>query len=214
MIIVGAKGFAKELLEIQHQTNKLHNLCFYDDWNEEGPEMLHGTFPVLKKERAAKAYFQNIDRYFALGIGNPNLRFALFEKFIALGGLCQSTISTMAEIGHYGVTIGAGCNILSGVKISNDVRIGIGTMIYYNSVVTHDAYIGNFCEISPNVTLLGRCSIGDFVQIGTGAIIFPDVVIGNNTVIAAGAVVRTSMPASVLVAGVPAVIKKQLIQTV
>lgn len=30
MIIVGAKGFAKEVLEILHQLDQLKNLAFYD----------------------------------------------------------------------------------------------------------------------------------------------------------------------------------------
>ena len=31
MLIIGAKGLAKEVLEIFHQTNELENLYFYDD---------------------------------------------------------------------------------------------------------------------------------------------------------------------------------------
>jgi hypothetical protein len=31
MLIIGAKGFAKEVLEIFHQQNKLQNIAFYDD---------------------------------------------------------------------------------------------------------------------------------------------------------------------------------------
>ena len=31
MLIIGAKGFAKEVLEILHQNGQTENLCFYDD---------------------------------------------------------------------------------------------------------------------------------------------------------------------------------------
>lgn len=208
MLIIGAGGFAKEILEIQHQNNQLDNLCFYDDLNSDAPEKLYGKFRVLKDTMDAKEYFKNVDCHFALGIGDLTLRFALFQQFVELGGKIISTISQMAEIGHYGVSIGAGCNILGGVRISNDVRIGKGTMIYYNAIITHDVCIGDFCEVSPNAKLLGRCKIGNFVQIGTGAIVFPDVKVGDNAIIAAGAVVRTSVPENVMVAGMPAIIKK------
>lgn len=210
MLIIGAKGFAKEILEILHQNGDTENLSFYDDINVDSPEQLYGVFPVLGTEEAAKDYFENTDAHFTLGIGDPQLRFALFEKFTALGGVLTSTISRTAEIGHYGISIGEGCNILGGVRISNEVSIGRGTMIYYNSLVTHDVVIGEFCELSPNVKLLGRCTIGNFVQVGTGAIIFPDVCVGNNSIIAAGAVVRTDVPDDVMVAGIPAVIRKNL----
>lgn len=83
-------------------------------------------------------------------------------------------------------------------------------MIYYNSIITHDVKIGNFVEISPGATLLGRCKVGNMTQIGAGAIIFPDVEIGENCIIAAGAVVRQNIPSNVMVAGVPAEIKKSL----
>lgn len=84
-------------------------------------------------------------------------------------------------------------------------------MAYYNSVITHDVKIGEFCEISPSVNILGRVHIGNFVSIGAGSVIFPDVVIGSNSVIAAGAVVRNNVPENVMVAGIPAVVKKELI---
>ena len=83
-------------------------------------------------------------------------------------------------------------------------------MAYYNSVITHDVTIGEFCEISPSVNILGRVRIGNFVRIGAGSIIFPDVTIGDNVVIAAGAVVRNNVSANVMVAGIPAVVKKEL----
>lgn len=210
MLVVGAKGFAKEVLEIICQNELNEEISFYDDVNQDGPTVLYNKFRVLKSESEARIYFKENSNQFTLGIGNPKLRFKLFEKFEALGGNFKSTISKQAEIGSFGVEIGQGCNILSGVRISNDVTIGKGTMIYYNSIITHDVQIGNFCELSPGVTLLGRCELGDFVQIGTGSIIFPDVKIGANTIIAAGAVVRENIPENVMVAGVPAVIKRNL----
>ena len=50
MLIIGAKGFAKELLEIFHQKNQTENLCFYDDVNTDAPDFLFEKFKVLKTE--------------------------------------------------------------------------------------------------------------------------------------------------------------------
>ncbi len=44
MLIIGAKGFAKEVLEILHQLNQLENVVFYDDVNNDAPEKLFGQF--------------------------------------------------------------------------------------------------------------------------------------------------------------------------
>ncbi|MCG7281470.1 acetyltransferase [Chryseobacterium taklimakanense] len=210
MLILGAKGFAKEVLEILHQNGDTENLCFYDDVSKDAPDVLFTQFKILKSEDEAKSYFENTDPRFTVGIGNPKLRKQLYDKFTKLGGKFSSVISSKAEIGSYGANIGKGCNILGGVRISNDVQIGKGTMLYYNSVITHDVCIGDFCEISPSVTILGRAEIGSNCQIFAGAIIFPDVKIGNNSVIAAGSVVRSDIPENVMAAGIPAVIKKNV----
>lgn len=209
MLVIGAKGLAKELLEVLLQNKELDNLVFYDDLNSEAPEHLYGRFPVLKSEREAKAYLFGRDARFTIGIGNPQLRKMIYDRFSSYSSHITSVISKGAEIGSFGVRIGGGCNILAGVKISNDVQIGMGCLIYYNSIITHDVQIGDFVEISPGATLLGRCRVGSYTQIGSGAILLPDVTVGSNVVVAAGAVVTADLPDNVMAAGVPAVIRKQ-----
>lgn len=210
MIIVGAKGFAKEVLEIFHQNGEADYLCFFDDVNKDIPEKLYQKYPILKSEEEVKQFFSNNSSEFTLGIGNPKLRKILYEKFISLEGTFSSAISKYAEIGSFEVEIGDGCNILGGVKISNSVKIGKGCMIYYNSIITHDVEIGDFVEISPNVSILGRAKISNNVHIATGVIVFPDVTIGENSVVAAGSVVIKDVPANVIIAGTPAVIKREI----
>jgi hypothetical protein len=48
MLIIGAKGFAKEVLEVLKQLNRLESVCFYDDVNDTAPAKLFGQFPVLR----------------------------------------------------------------------------------------------------------------------------------------------------------------------
>lgn len=210
MLIVGAKGFAKEVLEICYQNNDLKQLAFYDDLNKETPDVLFNTFPVIKSITAAEEYIKNTDSRFTLGVGNPKIRESLYTKFQELGGGFTETISPKAEIGHFGIEMGAGCNILSNTVISNQVRIGKGVLVYFGSIITHDVTVGDFVEIAPGATLLGRCSIGKGTHIGSNATVLPDVKVGSHVVIAAGAVVTKDVPDNCMVAGVPATIKKQL----
>lgn len=210
MLIVGAKGFAKEVLEVLHQNNETDNLVFYDDVNDDAPEDLYGQFKILKNTNEAEAYFKAVDNRFTIGIGNPILRKKIFEKFLALGGVFSSTISPKANIGSFDIRIGNGCNILANSIFSNSVIIGKGCIVYYNSIITHDCIIGNFVEISPSVTLLGRCFIGSFSQIGSNATILPDVKIGKNVIVGAGSVVTKDIPDNCVVVGIPAKIIKEL----
>lgn len=210
MLIVGAKGFAKEVLEVFYQLGKTTNLAFYDDVNENIGEFLFDVFPILKNEIQVVEFFKTHGNEFTIGVGNPLLRFNLSKKFEALGGNYVSTISPIALISSFDVTIGKGSNVLMNAVFSNSVDIGKGCLVYYNAIITHDCVLGDFVEISPNVTLLGRCKIGSFTQIGASSTVLPDVIIGENVIVGAGSVVTKNIPSNVLVIGSPARIVKEL----
>jgi sugar O-acyltransferase (sialic acid O-acetyltransferase NeuD family) len=211
MLIIGAKGFAKEVLEVIHQLNQLENLFFYDDVNDDVPEKLFGQFPILRTTQEASVYFKTVDNQFTIGIGNPVLRKQLYDKFSALGGEFTSTISPLATIATFDVNIGYGSNVLSGAFFSNGSKLGKGCIVYYNSIITHDCTIGDFVEISPSVTLLGRSGIGSYSQIGSNATILPGIKIGKNVIIGAGSVVTKDLPDNCVAVGIPAKIIKELI---
>jgi len=210
MLIVGAKGFAKEVLEILHQNEYQKDIAFYDDVNSDVSGELYGKFKILKNEIEAKDFFLNNGPEFTIGIGNPKLRKRMYKKFKAIFGGLTSTISNYSDIGHFDTNIDVGCNILSGVKVSNSVSIGKGCLIYYNSIIAHDCFIGDFVEISPSVNILGRVEISSFTHIGTNATILPNIKIGKNSIIGAGSVVINDIPENVLAVGVPAKIIKSL----
>jgi sugar O-acyltransferase (sialic acid O-acetyltransferase NeuD family) len=205
MLIAGAGGFAKELIEIFHQKNETAGLAFYDDINEDVPQFLFNRFQVLRNQLQAKDFFDKHDPLFTIGIGNPGLRYDLYKKFVDIGGVFTSVISPLASISSFDVTIGAGCNILAGAAFSNCTTAGIGCIIYYNAVITHDARLGNFVQVSPGVSILGGGSIGDFTLIGANAIILPNISIGKYAVIGAGSVVTRPVPDYALMKGNPSV---------
>lgn len=210
MLIIGAKGFAKEILEILHEQNQLGNLAFYDDVNKDAPDKLFGRFPIVKSFEAAANYFAEMDNRFTIGIGNPILRKQLKDKFTSIGGIYTSTISNSAILGSYDVNIGDGTNILAGATLSNGIKIGDGCILYYNVIITHDCVVDDFVEISPSAILLGRCKIGSYSQIGANATILPDIVVGKNVIVGAGSIVTKDVPDNSLVVGVPAILRRQL----
>jgi len=204
MIIVGAGGFAVEILEILNQNNELENLAFFDDYNINLPQSLYNKFPILRNETQVAEHFKKFGNTFTLGIGTPKVRKMLYDKFVNLGGNLNSTVSKFAEIGSYNVLIGNGANILSGAILSNNVKLGVANIVYYNSLITHDVITGDFVEISPAAKLLGRCTIGDYTTIGSNAVILPDIKVGKNVIVGAGAVVTKDLPDNCTAFGVPA----------
>lgn len=209
MLIIGAKGFAKELLQYFHNSNDLKNLFFYDDISVDLPDMIYDKFKVLRILDEVKEIFKNIDQRFVLGIGNPQTRYRLAEKMNFAGGQLTSVITKNIELGSYNVFIGNGTNIMSGSIITNDITIGEGVLINLNCTIGHDSYIGNYCELSPGVHISGHVSLGDFSSLGTGAVVIPGIKIGKNCLIGAGSVVNKDIPDNSVAVGVPAkVIKK------
>ncbi|HEY6952623.1 MAG TPA: gamma carbonic anhydrase family protein [Bacteroidota bacterium] len=117
------------------------------------------------------------------------------------------------------VEIGRGSSVWFNTVIRGDVhwiRIGERTNIQDNCVlhVTHGKYplqIGSNVTVGHNVVLHG-CTIGDYCLIGMGAIVLDQAKISDRSFVAAGALVQENfeIPEGVLVAGVPARIKRSL----
>jgi sugar O-acyltransferase (sialic acid O-acetyltransferase NeuD family) len=210
MLIIGAKGFAKEVLEVLSQNDELHNVAFFDDVNADVYGLLYNRFPILKSLEEVQQYFKATSNKFTIGIGNPSLRKKLCDKFITIGGEFTQTISPKAFIGNFGNAIDEGCNIMTGTVITNDVSIGKGVLVNLNCTIGHDSIIGDFVELSPGVHVSGNCKIGAYCNVGTNATILPKITLGQNVIVAAGAVVTKDVPDNCMVAGIPAVIKKEL----
>jgi sugar O-acyltransferase (sialic acid O-acetyltransferase NeuD family) len=208
MLIIGAKGFAKEVLEVLNQLGQLDYVAFYDDVTDGLPDTLYDQFPIITRANQALNYFENISNKFTLGLGDSITRYKMFKKMQSLGGVLSSTISPYAVIGHYGVIIQDGCNIMTGTVITNDISIGTGCLINLNCTIGHDVTIGKFVELSPGVAISGGCKIGNFCTIGTNATVLPKINIGNNVIIGAGAVVTKDIPDNCLAVGVPAQVIK------
>jgi sugar O-acyltransferase (sialic acid O-acetyltransferase NeuD family) len=206
MLIIGAKGFAKEVLEVLFQNEiEESNIYFFDDINLSNS--VYGKFKVLSALKEAEILFQT-NNNFTMGIGGTQIRESLVEKFEQIGGKLTSTISPFANIGHFDNKIEHGCNIMTGTVITNSVKIGKCTLINLNCTIGHDCTIGEFCELSPGTHISGNCNIGNFCTFGTGSVVLPKIKIGNNVIVGAGAVVTKDLPDNCTVVGIPAKIIK------
>lgn len=204
MLIVGAGGFAKQILPIIERLGIINQVVFYDDYSNDTTSLIARNFHIIRSEKELKEYFLLGDLRFVNAVGGPLNRFTIHQKFCNLGAKPMSLIDPISSISSFEVTIENGCCILQNVVIEPSSTIGKGCLVNLNSLITHDVCVGDFTEISPGVTLLGASKIGKSVFVGSGAIILPKVEIGDNCVIGAGAVVNRSIPSGHRVVGIPA----------
>ena len=204
MVVIGAKGLAKELLAVLSWNESTDDIFFFDNIDSNAPDLLYGKFSVLKSWDALEKHFLLNNPKFILGVGGPKARLACSHKATSLGGKLESIISNQALVGAYGVKIGNGVCILSQATITADVEIGEGTLINKAAIISHDAKVGSYCEISPGVKVLGRARIGDRTELGTNAVILPHITIGDDCKVGAGAIVTKDVANGVTVLGMPA----------
>ncbi|WP_047547130.1 NeuD/PglB/VioB family sugar acetyltransferase [Psychroserpens sp. Hel_I_66] len=206
MIVLGAKGHAKDVLVVLNETmNETTDLTFFDDYTKPEEALFLGKYPIIHSLDDIN-FSDNPE--FVSAIGFPKSRKYVVEKFIDLGGVYTSVISKYARIGSLNVDIGEGSNIMPFAFISNSVSIGKGCLINVSSNIHHDVSIGDYCDISPGASLLGHVKIGDNCEIGAGAIILPNIILGDNVTVGAGAVVVANCLTERTIVGVPGKIIK------
>jgi sugar O-acyltransferase (sialic acid O-acetyltransferase NeuD family) len=112
-------------------------------------------------------------------------------------------VSPLATLGE-GVFVGANSTVAPGAVL--------GAHVFVNRAVTigHDTRVGSFSRLQPGSNLGGLSTIGRGVTVGIGATLLERLVVGDHAFIGAGAVVLEDVAPSVLVAGVPAKVKRTL----
>lgn len=152
---------------------------------------------LLPADSVSKHLRNGIYRLMGVSIG-PGTAFA-GDSYINLGPVAR-------------LSVGRDCfvNRQCYFDLSADIAIGDGVFIG-----THCAFVTADHEIGPARRRAGKVaakpvSVGAGAWIGTRVTILPGVTIGRGAIVASGALVRESVPDNVLVAGVPAVIKKSL----
>lgn len=141
------------------------------------------------------------------------------ECIVALGD--NSTVNVEGEFRLYPdtqlrlrknakVTLGSGyVNQGTIIHCENSITIGRNVAISFNCYIADSDFhsiINNDGKcLNPSKPVI----IGDRVWIGQGATILKGVTIGNGAIIAAGSVVTKDVPSNTMVAGNPAVVKKE-----
>lgn len=201
--IVGAGGFAREILTLINDINKVNPLYevvgFVDS---DKSKNIHGL-PVIGDDDEVNATTEPLS--VVIAVGEPHLKEKIQRKFTNELISFPTLVHPSVIIGDKeSVKIGKGCIICAGNILTTDINLHNFITLNLACTVGHDTEIADYSSFMPSVNISGEVNAGKGVYVGTGAKIINQVEIGEGTIVGAGAVVAKSLPANCTAVGIPA----------
>lgn len=201
--IVGAGGFAREVLTLINDINKVHPLYevvgFVDD---DKSKTIHGL-PVIGNDEEVNATTAPLS--LVIAVGEPHLKERIYRKFTNELISFPTLVHPSVIVGDKeSVKIGKGCIICACNILTTDINLHNFVTLNLACTVGHDTEIADYSSFMPSVNISGEVIARKWVYVGTGAKIINQVEIGEGTIVGAGAVVAKSLPANCTAVGIPA----------
>lgn len=206
LLILGAGGQGKVVLECALYTKLFNNISFLDD-NRVGQEVL-GHLVIGKIEEYTK--LRKNYEYAFVAIGDNTLRLKLIDALLKEGYKVPILIHSNAIVSSY-CQIGQGTIILAGAIVNTRSEIGKGVIVNTASIVEHDCKVADGVHLSPGSRMGGGVVIGERTWVCIGATIIDHIHIGSDCMIAAGAVVVNDISDRARVYGIPATTKNPIL---
>lgn len=193
VIIIGAGGHGKVVIDCIAQENKYHIEAVVDDQYQD-----RTILDFVVEEKNNKTQYKGQQTIIAVGDCQIRKRIAS-----ALQSDAVSTIHPTAVVSKYS-TVGLGTQIFANAVVNPGAVVGNHVIINTGAIVEHDCRVGNFVHLSPNSCIGGGVTVGSCTHIGIGVSVIQGITIGENVIIGAGAVVITDIPSNCTAVGIPA----------
>lgn len=207
VVIVGAGGFGREVLEIFKAQNKISKtwdiLGFIDEDKQLHGKIMNG-YPVLGGLDWLREHNNN-NLGCVCAIGTCETRKQVVEKLQEIGVNFHNAIHPSVIMSDF-VELGKDVIICAGSILTVNIKIGDHVHIDTNCTIAHDAVIGSYCRLNPGVKMNGNNHLAEGVYVGTGATFIQGISVGSWSTIGAGAVVIKYVPEKVVAVGVPATV--------
>lgn len=200
IFVVGAGGFAKEVVWLIEENNKVN-----DEWNilgyidKDASENINGY--EVKAQQWLMEYNKPIN--VVLAIGSPQIKKKIYTQLKENPNISYPTLISHRTNISDKVTFGKGCIICAGVQITVDIQVGNFVTLNLGCTVGHDTKICDYVVAHPRTIVSGNVVIGEQTLMGTGSMVIQEVTIGNNNIIGAGTVIIRDIGDNSTVVGNP-----------
>ena len=203
ILIYGASGHAKMVVDIIHKTKSYNIVGFIDAYKCVGTVVR--DYPILGSLNNLEYLVQKFDvNGIIIAIGDNHDRKSAYHEIRSIIPKIKfvSAIHPSACIAD-DVKIPEGTVIMAGGIVNANAKLGKGCIINTKASLGHESYMKDFASLSSGATVGGNVKIGTCSAICLGASIINNVEIGNHTVIGAGALVVKSIGDLKQAIGVP-----------
>lgn len=202
LIIVGASGFGRELIQWIEDINKIQmewNILGFIDDNPHALDEYKCDYSIIG---SIKEWQPKEEEYFACALAFPNVKKKIVEDLISRGAKFVTLIHPTALINKY-AEIGEGVIVTPRSNINANAKVGNFASIL-GSGIGHDAIVGDFSTLSGRCSINGHVTIGELVYIACGVSVAPNKKIGDRATIGIGSVVISNVKSDTTVFGNPA----------
>ena len=204
IVIVGAGGFGREVLDIFDAYNKIDDkydvLGFIVDSEYGPPGEIINDRPILGDTSWFDAHNKEISVVCA--IGRPELRFSMVERLKQKCVQFCNVVHPHALLTRY-IATGNDVIVTAGSILTNNIKIGNHVHINLNCTVGHDCVLDDFVTLAPGVHISGKVSLCTGCYVGTGVNIIDKIHVGEWSIIGAGSTVINDVPPNSTVVGIP-----------
>jgi sugar O-acyltransferase (sialic acid O-acetyltransferase NeuD family) len=194
MIIFGAGGHGKTLIELIRGAGQLELVGVVDDRLARGSDVL--GIPVLGN-RDDLSSIRNDGIGLAAnaigGISNVASRVEVTKALAARGFVLPALVHPTAFV-EASASIGEGAQILAHSYVGSDALVGKGVIVNTGAVVSHDCVLGDHANLSPGCLLAGGITVGEATLLGMGVTTYLGISIGANVRVGNGAIITAPVP--------------------
>ena len=211
LALVGSSELGLRLIHYFESTGFGSVVGMFDDFETEGT--VKQDRPILGTTEDMPARFKKgvFDAaVIAVGYRHRKFRKDVYEYLRSH----RIPIATFVHPSSYvdaSAVIGEGAIVLVDCTIDMYARVGENVLLSSRCFLSHHVKVGSHTFCGPAVNLAGHTEVGVCCFLGIGTTSVDGVRIGLNVQTAAGSVLTQDVPDHVMVAGVPAVVKKALV---
>ena len=180
LVILGAGGHGREVLDIVEAVNAVHATWRFRGFLDDGDPAVDRLHRRRAQVLGPVTALADMDAAFLIGIGQPEDRESVAAIASTTGHDAATLVHPLASVGSDN-QLGMGVVPAAGARVTTNVHLGAHVHLNVGAVVSHDGLVGDFVTLSPGVFVNGGVTLESRVLLGTAAVVTPGRTIGSGT---------------------------------